>query len=138
MATKKEVKNYLAYWFQLGKKVIAVNGKVIFLPQPVLNGDQHSEQFEDCWLKITAPETGDCYLEGTQETINELLTPVWEILPCGRCTMPVPVRNPSGPVLLCPCNNLDNWPNTELPLPRGPVSNQAQLKAICDRLVENS
>lgn len=35
MATKQEVKEYLAYWFQLGKKVVVGNGKATFLPQPV-------------------------------------------------------------------------------------------------------
>lgn len=137
MATKQEVKKYLAYWFQLGKSVIAVNGKANFLPQPVIEGDRYSQEFEACWLKIISPETGDCYLEGTIETINELLTPAWDMLPCGRCDMPVPMRNLGMPALLCPCNNLPNWPNTELPSPRSPVSTSEQLTTIRDRLIEN-
>jgi len=40
MATKQEVRGYLAYWFQLGKKVITDNGKASFLPKSVLNGDR--------------------------------------------------------------------------------------------------
>ncbi len=89
MATKQEVKGYLAYWFQLGKKVITGNGKARILPKSVLNGDRYSEEFEECWQKIISPESGDCYLEGTHETIAELLTPAWDMLPCGRCNMPV-------------------------------------------------
>ncbi|BAZ32382.1 hypothetical protein NIES4074_48870 [Cylindrospermum sp. NIES-4074] len=137
MATKQEVKKYLAYWFQLGKSVIAVDGKANFLPQPVIVGDRYSQEFEKCWLEIISPETGDCYLEGTIETINELLTPAWDMLPCGRCNMPVPMRNLGMPALFCPCNNLPNWPNTELPSPRSPVSTSEQLITIRDRLIEN-
>ena len=134
MATKHEVRRYLAYWFQLGKKVITGNGAASLLPQPVIEGDRYSEEFEKCWQQILSPETGDCYLEGTHETIAELLTPAWDMLPCSRCEMPVPMRNMGMPELACPCNDLSTWPNTELPAPRDPVNNQEQLMAIRDRL----
>ncbi|MBD2516630.1 hypothetical protein H6G93_16730 [Nostoc sp. FACHB-973] len=137
MATKQEVKAYLAYWFQLGKKVIVGNSQASFLPQRVLDGDRYSEEFEECWEKILSPDSGDCYLEGTQETIAELLTSAWDMLPCCRCTMPVAARNIGMPPLLCPCNDLPNWPNTELPIPRDPIKTQEQLKIICDRLLNN-
>ncbi|WP_392530510.1 hypothetical protein [Nostoc sp. C117] len=137
MATKQQVKGYLAYWFQLGKKVIAKNGKASILPQSVLDGDRYSEEFEECWEKILSPESGDCYLEGTQETIAELLTSAWDMQPCCRCMMPVAARNVGMPALLCPCNNLPNWPNTELPAPREPVNTQEQLKTISDRVLNN-
>ncbi|MDB9319709.1 hypothetical protein [Nodularia spumigena] len=134
MATKQEVKEYLAYWFQLGKKVVVGNGKATFLPQPVLKGDRYSVEFEECWQTILCHTTGDCYLEGTDETIRELLTPAWEVSACGRCQMPVPMRSLGMPALLCPCNDLPNWPNTELPAPRSPISNQEQLMVIRERL----
>ncbi|AVH72415.1 hypothetical protein [Nostoc sp. 'Lobaria pulmonaria (5183) cyanobiont'] len=147
MATKQEVKRYLAYWFQLGKKVITGNGEASFLPQDarglanaplsVLNGDRYSEEFEECWQKIISPESGDCYLEGTYETIAELLTPAWNMLPCSRCSMPIAARNVGMPALLCPCNDLPNWPNTELPAPREPIKTQDKLQTIRDRLVKN-
>ncbi|MEH1942236.1 MAG: hypothetical protein V7L01_18755 [Nostoc sp.] len=147
MATKQQVREYLAYWFQLGKKVITGNGKASFLPQDarglaiaplsVLNGDRYSEEFEECWQKILSPESGDCYLEGTHETIAELLTPAWDMVRCGRCSMPVAARNVGMPALLCPCNDLPNWPNTELPAPREPINTQDQLQRIRDRLVDN-
>jgi hypothetical protein len=136
MATEKEVKQYLAYWFQLGKKVIRGNGQASLLPRPVLHGDRYSDEFEECWQRIISPESRDCYLEGTQETIAELLTPAWDMIPCSRCTMPVAARNVGMPALLCPCSNLPSWPNTELPAPRSPVSTQEQLIAIRDRLAE--
>lgn len=137
MATKQEVKGYLAYWFQLGKKVITGNGKASLLPQSVLDGDRYSEEFEECWQKILSSEVGDCHLEGTHETIAELLTPAWEMVSCSRCSMPVAARNVGMPALLCPCNSLPNWPNTELPAPREPIKTQDQLKTIRDRLVDN-
>ncbi len=137
MATEKEVRQYLAYWFQLGKKLVTGNGAASLLPQPVLNGDRYSQEFEDCWEKIISQAKGDCYLEGTHETIAELLTPSWEMIPCGRCTMPKPVPNLGIPALSCPCSNLPNWPNTELPPPRCPVSTQEQLTVIRDRLLDH-
>ena len=135
MASQQEVKQYLAYWLQLGKKVVFGNGESRLLPQEVIKGDRYSDQFEECWQKIISPEAGDCYLEGTQQTIAQLLTPAWEVNPCARCTMPVPVRNAGMPPELCPCNDLSNWPNTELPLPRSPVNTKEQLTAIRDRLL---
>jgi hypothetical protein len=138
MATKQEVKKYLAHWFQLGKKVIFIKGNHSILPQPVLRGETYSPEFEDCWQTILKSEISDCYLEGTQETIADLLTPTWEILPCGRCAMPVPLKSLGMPSLLCPCYSLDSWPNTDLPAPRCPVNNQDQLKQIHNRLLETS
>ncbi len=134
MASKHEIKAYLAYWFQLGKKVVAVNGKASFLPKSILQGDKYSQEFEDCWQKILSPETGDCYLDGTIQTIAELLTPAWEMQSCGLCTMPIPIRSLGMPPPSCPCNDLENWPNTEVPLPRSPVSSQKQLLTICNSL----
>ncbi|MFN6560790.1 MAG: hypothetical protein RMY28_013540 [Nostoc sp. ChiSLP01] len=138
MATKQEVKAYLAYWFQLGKKVIVGNGKASILPKSVLDGDRYSKEFEECWEQILSKESAECHLEGTQETIAELLTSVWEMLPCCRCTMPVAARNLGMPPLLCPCNDLLSWPNTELPTPRAPIKTQEQLKIIQARLLDNS
>ena len=132
MASEQEVRQYLAYWFQLGKKVLISNGHTM-LPQPVIRGDRNSEEFEECWRQIS-PESGNCYLEGTEETIAELLTPAWDVAGCARCNMPVPVRSVGMPPLSCPCNDLSNWPNTEVPAPRSPVNTQAQLTDIRARL----
>jgi hypothetical protein len=133
MATEQDVKTYLAYWFQLGKKVIVGNGRASLLPEPVLKGDRYSHEFESCWQEIHS-QAAECYLEGTDESIGELLTPAWEMLPCGRCNMPIAIKNLGMPALFCPCNTLPTWPNTELPLPRSPISTQEQLKIIRDRL----
>lgn len=134
MASEQQVKRYLAYWFQLGKKVVIHNGDSSVLPQSVIAGDRYSEEFEKIWELILSPESGDCYLEATHQTIGELLTPKWEIEPCVRCEMPVPLINIGLPPELCPCNDLPTWPNTEIPAPREPISNHTQLQIIRDRL----
>lgn len=137
MATEKEVRQYLAYWFQLGKKLVTGNGAASLLPQPVLNGDRYSQEFEDCWQKILSQSKDDYYLEDTPESIAELLTPAWEMMPCCRCAMPVPRGNIAMSSISCPCSNLPNWPNSELPPPRCPVSTQEQLIVIRDRLLDH-
>ncbi len=136
MASAQEVRQYLAYWFQLGKKVLIRNAQKTLLPQPVIQGDRYSQEFEDCWQQILSPD-GECYLEGTNETIAELLTPAWDLSPCGRCSMPIPVRSVGMPPLSCPCNDLSTWPNTEVPAPRSPVNTQGQLTEIRNRLLGN-
>lgn len=138
MASETQVKRYLAYWFQLGKKVMLHNEAKTLLPQPVIQGDRYSDAFEQCWQQITSPDAGGSYLEGTQETIAQLLTPEWEIHPCARCDMPVVARNLGMPPLVCPCFDLSNWPNPELPAPRSPVNTQQQLQAIYERLQQTA
>ncbi|MBW4663943.1 MAG: hypothetical protein KME01_07045 [Chroococcus sp. CMT-3BRIN-NPC107] len=136
MASEQVVKQYLAYWFQLGKKVIIGGSGKALIPQSIMQGGVYSQEFEKCWQLITSPEARDSHLEGTPETISELLTDPWQVMPCARCTMPVPMLNVGIPSLTCPCNDLSNWPNSELPAPRSPVNSQAGLIGICDR-VEN-
>jgi hypothetical protein len=138
MASENQVKKYIAYWFQLGKKVLIRNGSEALLPQPVITGDRYSNEFEECWQKIISPDSPDSYLQGTHETIAQLLTPTWDISPCASCAMPLPLRQVGMPPELCPCNDLKNWPNTEMPQPRSPVSTKSQLSGIRDRLIESS
>jgi hypothetical protein len=134
MASSQQVRQYLAYWFQLGKGVVLGQGRETILPRSVLAGSAYSSEFEACWQKLLMPEAGDCYLEGTQQTIAELLTPAWEIDPCARCAMPVPLKTVGLTELDCPCGDLPTWPNTEIPQPRSPLSSQDQLAKIRDRL----
>lgn len=134
MASETQVKTYVAYWFQLGKKLVWNNGKAELLPEKVIQGDRFTSQFEDCWEKIMSVEGRDCYLVGSEATIQELLSSAWTIDQCARCAMPVPVVEVGTQPLDCACSDLDNWPNTELPAPRSPVSSQAQLNNISERL----
>jgi hypothetical protein len=134
MASENQVRQYLAYWFQLGKGVVIRGGADVLLPRPVIAGDRYSQAFEECWQQLIATDSGDCYLEGTSQTIAELLSPAWEINPCSRCSMPVPVRSVGVAALECPCIDIPDWPNTEVPTPRAPVDNQTLLMRIRDRL----
>jgi hypothetical protein len=134
MASEQQVKRYLAYWFQLGKKVVTRNGESTLLPQPIMAGDRYSQEFEKVWQQIISADSGDSYLESTDETIAELLTPGWEVAACARCEMPIPTRAVGMPPEVCPCCDLASWPNTDLPGPRGAVCSQGRLGEICDRL----
>jgi hypothetical protein len=118
----------------LGKKVIILNGADSLRPQKVIDGDRYSEEFEDCWQKILSSSSGQCYLEGTEEIIAELLTPAWDIIGCARCYMPKPLPNAGFSPIVCPCYDMSNWPNMELPAPRSPVDNQEKIMEIRNRL----
>jgi hypothetical protein len=137
MASQELVKHYLAYWFQIGKPVIIRDGQLILKPNPVLYGNRFSQQFETCWAEIMATEGRGCYLEGTHETIADLLSERWEICNCARCTVPVPQPMIVLEPLTCPCNNLVTWPNNEVPLPHLPIDNNRHLTALQQRLVAN-
>jgi hypothetical protein len=133
MASSQQVRQYIAYWFQLGKGVVLENGRRTVLPRPVLAGSTYSDAFEKCWQEILAAG-GNGYLEGTQPLIAELLTPAWDIDPCARCAMPVPIKTLGLTSLECPCIDIPTWPNTDIPQPRAPVETQRRLAQIRDRL----
>lgn len=136
MASESQVRQYLAYWFQLGKSVLIRNGKESLKPMTVIAGNRYSDEFEAVWRLILSPESGDCYIEGTEQTIAELLSEAWEISPCARCSMPVPTRSLGLPSLSCPCSDLPGWPDNQTIQPRSPVNSQDRLLQIRDRLQE--
>ncbi|AUC60151.1 hypothetical protein AA637_02825 [Cyanobacterium sp. HL-69] len=138
MASPEAVKKYLAYWFQLQKPVIIARQNKAILPKRVVMGDRYSLEFERCWDLISDPATGDCYVKGTNETIQELLSSKWDISDCARCSMPVPIIAVGFQESSCVCDDLDNWPNNELPSPREPVKNTKALSDIHRRLNRTS
>lgn len=93
MAAQDQVRQYLAYWFQLGKKVFIKNGEAALLPQPVIRGDRYSDEFEECWQQISSLHSKDCYLEGTDQSIAELLTQPGRLalVPAVQCLYPCPI-----------------------------------------------
>ncbi|MDW8202965.1 MAG: hypothetical protein RML75_17355 [Cyanobacteriota bacterium SKYGB_h_bin112] len=136
MASSQDVRQYLAYWFQLGKRVLSSGGSQALLPRVVIAGDRYSDVFETCWREILVNPSA-YYLEGTTQTIADLLSPKWELLPCARCSMPVPMPSIGlADSSSCPCSDLPMWPNLELPSPRSPVNSQKTLENIHDRLIE--
>jgi hypothetical protein len=136
MATEQQVRQYLAYWFQLGKRVQVKSGEAL-QPRRVIAGDRFSAEFEACWQQVSA-SPAQAYLEGTHQTIAELLTPAWEIDPCSRCAMLVPVKTLGLPPDNCPCFDLPTWPDTATPAPRLPIDSDALLRRLRDRLMPGS
>ncbi|NJO80527.1 MAG: hypothetical protein HC827_19830 [Cyanobacteria bacterium RM1_2_2] len=137
MASSDQVKQYLAYWFQLGKRLKFDRGEAV-LPQPVIQGNRYSPEFEACWQQALRVEGRDCYLEGTDQTVADLLSSNWDVTDCARCGMPVPTINLGVQPGSCPCFDLSTWPNPDLPQPRSPVDSRTQLEQIRDRLSQGS
>jgi len=127
MANNTEVKEYLAKWLQMGKK-ISIDDAEIGLPQ-VIKGEHYSPEFEQVWQKS---QEQSAYLEGTNQTIQDLLKPEWEIISCVTCELPVPTLSlgyrESRP---CIC---DDRPNLNTIAPRSPVTSSIYLQSISDRL----
>ncbi|MCU0570519.1 MAG: hypothetical protein MUF49_28590 [Oculatellaceae cyanobacterium Prado106] len=138
MASPDQVKQYLAFWFQLGKHLMVRNGQEAYRPSVVVQGDRYSPEFEACWQRAMQLEGKDCYLEGTLESLDQLLSPGWEITLCARCDVPVPTITLGVPPLTCPCADLPLFPNHEVPPPHLPADPQVQLTRIRDRLLQTN
>lgn len=136
MASEEKVKRYLAYWLQVGKKVVVHNGQNVLQPRRIIAGDRYSQEFESFWQYLLSPESGDCYLTGTEQTIGELLTSKWDIEPCYRCDLPIPMFKVGLPPESCTCDDLPHWPNNDLPKPREPINTQKHLNSIYQRLCQ--
>lgn len=134
MASPQNVRAYLAYWFQLGKPMMIPGLPEPWLPSPVFANGRYSDDFEACWQHIMAQGGEGCYLVGTDQTINDLLSPKWDICGCPRCPMPVPMLVAGVPTSPCPCHDLPSWPNSEVPEPRLGVQDQHHLSSLRDRL----
>ncbi|MEY2977555.1 MAG: hypothetical protein ACO3NK_01235 [Prochlorotrichaceae cyanobacterium] len=134
MASDRQVRTYLACWFQLNRGVILHETGERLCPEPVVLQSNYSQAFEDCWTRLLSRQGQNCYLEGTNQTIAELMSESWDFMACPRCTLPIPV--PKCPVLhiSCPCAELHTWPNNQLPLPRQPLNSQNSLGHICERV----
>jgi hypothetical protein len=134
MTSQAQVRQYLAFWFQLGKPLVISKKQLTVLPQPIIVGDRYSPEFEECWQQVMALEGRDCYLEGTIQTVAELLAPTWDMVLCARCDMPVPMVILGQQDPGCPCDDLPTWPNDQLPQPRQPVDSRAYLENLRGRL----
>lgn len=137
MASPEKVKTYLAYWFQLGKKLI-LNNREIAMSDNVVKGDRYSAEFEACWQDIIDREGKNYYLEGTDQSLQELLSSQWQIRSCARCSMPIPKPELGKQNLDCPCVDLPSWPNFELPLPRAPIDSNSRINNIASRLTSKN
>ncbi|MBE9060798.1 hypothetical protein [cf. Phormidesmis sp. LEGE 11477] len=134
MASSTQVKNYLAYWLQLGKPIVTADGQIVCQPKKVIHGDRFSTEFEDCWAKVMSREGTGYYLRGTDQSIADLLSPGWEMASCARCNMIVPTPEVLINTFPCPCHDLADWPNEEVPQPRLPINSQKRLSQIQQRM----
>jgi hypothetical protein len=136
MASVNQVKTYLAYWFQLGRGVWIPGHADLVKPARILSDNAYSVEFETLWAKLATPSvSAHSYLEGTEQTIDELLSPMWEVESCARCSLPIPLKTAGlPPTYTCPCADMGNLPNLEMIPPREPVNSQLVLQRICDRL----
>lgn len=138
MASFAQVQQYLAYWFQLGKRVVQPHTQQTFLPSKVISGENYSQEFESICQLLLQANSPESYLEGTSETLASLLTSRWNLEPCHRCQMPIAINHQDIQPSLCPCHNLPTWPNTDLPTPREPLNHQHCLEKILQRLHQAS
>ncbi|MEB3213302.1 MAG: hypothetical protein VKL39_18275 [Leptolyngbyaceae bacterium] len=135
MAHEQAVRQYLAYWFQAGKRLRIKNKQDSYAPRSVIQGDRYSPEFEACWEYLTSEKPGECYLEGTDQTIQDLLSEQWDVVSCARCDMPIPMRVVGRTPTECPCFDLPTWPNTDIPQPRSPINTISQLSELRNRLM---
>jgi hypothetical protein len=136
MASQHDVKKYLAYWLQLGRGVQMPGQPSPTKPATMLGDDAYSDEFETLWVTLQTPSIADqSYLEGTDQTITQLLSTSWIIEPCARCALPVPLKE-QGILMVpsCPCADMGDAPNLDDFPPREPVSSQGFLRNLTDRL----
>lgn len=134
MASAQQVREYLAYWFQLGKPMVLDNGRSECLPQPIFSQGRFSHAFEDCWQHILDCCGQGCYVKGTNVTVAMMLTSAWEIEGCPRCPMPVLMPTAGIGFDPCPCHDVPSWPNDEIPVPRLGIKDEEHLDRLRSRL----
>jgi hypothetical protein len=132
MASPAAVREYLACWFQAGKSIVSDQGT--WRPERIRQGEGYSSEFLSYWRQMEQRGLHRYYLAGTDVSLEQLCSDCWEIVPCSRCTMPIPVRVAGMTTSPCPCHDLALWPNLELPLPHGVVDTQAYLAQMQARL----
>jgi hypothetical protein len=133
MALPTEIKTYLAYWFQLGRSVCLRDGRQL-RPATILGDGQYSSEFEALWQQLMPPEiAATSYLEGTEQTIAQLLVGNWTIAECARCGLPIPMKVYGLPAESCPCGDLQNLPDLTL-RPREPIDTRSRLNQLVQRL----
>jgi hypothetical protein len=136
MALPTEVKTYLSYWFQLGRGLRMPPQARLVKPPAVLADGRYSTEFEAIWQELMQPSiAAQSYLEGSEQTIAQLLDPSWDIQDCARCSLPVPIKVAGLPAESCPCDDMRQLPDLSVMPPRAPIDSQAMLRRLCERLL---
>ncbi len=137
MASRTLVKTYLAQWMQMGKSVhLPQQNKEVHIHK-IIQGEKYSPVFNMLWEEISTAKAQEAYLKGTSQTISDLLSNQWEIIPCARCSLLVPCLDMGARVpISCPCDDLIGHPNLESVAPHQPVKTLLHLDSLCDRLTQ--
>lgn len=134
MATTDQLQASLACWFQLNKAVLDTrSGDRLQCPSPLAAG-RYSPEFDGLWQHLTQQGLHHFCFEGHGVSLANLLDGTWEILPCARCSMPIPLRSLGLSPINCVCADLENWPNFDLPAPRAPLDWRQSLVNLQTRL----
>lgn len=136
MASSEQVKQYIASWLQLGRSILVEdNGDTRGISAAkVIEGDRYTQDFEEIWQLISTSKSDRSYLQGTNETVAQLLAPSWEIVHCSLCNMLIALPQVGAKAAPCPCHDLSGWPDNNLPIPTGAHDSQFSLQKICQRL----
>ena len=120
MASPAQVKAYVACWLQMGKAVDVdrFHCRYQLTPDSVLAREGYSAEFERHW-RFMYRHADFCYLSGTSESIADLLKTRWEIAPCSRCQLLLPLPAAGAQCMApCPCADVGFWPNLDTLQPR--------------------
>lgn len=135
MASQQQIKQYLAYWVQLGKGVVIGDRPPAYC-KTVSASEAYSPTFELLWQKVESCHGQQCHITGTEQELAELFSERWQVTACYRCELLIPQKVRGIHSEACPCSDLDSWPNLEIPKPRLPLSSNGHLAKICQRLTE--
>jgi hypothetical protein len=126
MATKEEIKRYIAQWMDLGNKVSTPVGNLFV--SKVYDHKTYSEEFNKLWLYLWNRKER-CRMEYTSQTIEELERR-WFLSRCGECKMEVML-------ITCPSINARNTipdlgqcPGSELCLHRKAEKEKVKVKDL--------
>ncbi len=133
MASESQVKEYLACWLQVGKRILHDSGNREFHDPRIVNKRGYTSEFESWWDEFRE-NAHHWHLEGCNNALDVLFTPQWDIVDCALCVMPVPklvagVNDPN-----CTCSDLELWPNLEIPKPHTPNDMQDKLTKLRKKL----
>ncbi|MEM9483911.1 MAG: hypothetical protein AAGA83_09500, partial [Cyanobacteria bacterium P01_F01_bin.116] len=57
---------------------------------------------------------------------------------CSRCSIPIAMQAVMPVAQMCPCGDIDSWPNDELPAPHMPINNNTHFQRLKTRLNDHN
>lgn len=131
MATKKELKAYVALWMQLGK-TLEYKEKTMLCPD-IRNIYGYTKEYDDFWEDVWKKKDY-VYLSYVNQSLGELNKEEWSLDFCAYCQMPSPLKVLGVTTDSCICGDLYLHPNKNLPLPRIPNISECKLMKLVNKL----